>query len=245
MNYVIAESIKTRRTIVSYFVVVAPIINLLLCMLIAGFYNLESFSLYWWSTFMAPALAALFCSEHERQNKKSGNDKMLYTYPIDLYRFRNAGIVALAIKLLAVYAVMAVVSVVAVMFLGYISFPLTTNVLAYLVLFLCGLWMLPACMLLSRFFNAYILLGVQVMLNLLLPPFLADTPLWVVCPYCYGPKAIEALAGVKISGDLIAPQGWNLTVILALVLSLIVFLALSIWESKLYERGFREKKVRK
>ena len=30
MNYVIAESIKTRRTILTYFIALAPVINILM-----------------------------------------------------------------------------------------------------------------------------------------------------------------------------------------------------------------------
>jgi ABC-2 type transport system permease protein len=244
MNYVIAETIKTRRTILSYFILLAPIINVILCFMMAGPFNIQTFELYWWATFMIPALTALFCSEHERQNKKSGNDKMLYTYPIDLYRFRTAGIAALSVKLFWVYLAMAVVSVVSTFFLGELRISYGMAAVSYLILYICSLWMVPACLLLSRYMNIYILLSVHVVLNILLPAFVADTPLWVICPYCYGPKAIEALAGIKVSGDYIAPQGVNLTVLIAVALSLVVFPALSIWESKLYNRGFHEKRVK-
>ena len=193
---------------------------------------------------MIPALTALFCSEHERQNKKSGNDKMLYTYPIDLYRFRTAGIAALSVKLFWVYLAMAVASVVSTFFLGELRISYGMAAVSYLILYICSLWMVPACLLLSRYMNIYILLSVNVVLNILLPAFVADTPLWVICPYCYGPKAIEALAGIKVSGDYLAPQGVNLTVLIAVALSLVVFPALSVWESKLYNRGFHEKRVK-
>ena len=244
MNYVIAETIKTRRTILSYFIFLAPIINVILCFLMAGSLNIQTFELYWWATFMIPALTALFCSEHERQNKKSGNDKMLYTYPIDLYRFRTAGIAALSVKLFWVYLAMAVASVVSTFFLGELRISYGMAAVSYLILYICSLWMVPACLLLSRYMNIYILLSVNVVLNILLPAFVADTPLWVICPYCYGPKAIEALAGIKVSGDYLAPQGVNLTVLIAVALSLVVFPALSVWESKLYNRGFHEKRVK-
>ena len=89
MNYVIAESIKTRRTILTYFIALAPVINILICLLIGGAMNIQSFGIYWWCTFMMPALAALFCSEHERQNRKSGNDnkRLLTSFSITKHRF--------------------------------------------------------------------------------------------------------------------------------------------------------------
>ena len=118
MNYVIAESIKTRRTILTYFIALAPVINILICLLIGGAMNIQSFGIYWWCTFMMPALAALFCSEHERQNRKSGNDKMLYTYPVNLFRFRCAGITAIAVKLFLTYMFMGLVLAAGSPFLG-------------------------------------------------------------------------------------------------------------------------------
>ncbi len=245
MNYIIAESIKTRRTILTYFIILAPVINLLMCILIAGSYNVQSFGIYWWTTFMVPALAALFCSEHERQNRKSENDKMLYTYPINLYRFRRAGMIAIAIKLFWVYLVMGAALVVVSRFLGVLRISGAAVAISFVALYLCGLWMIPGCLLLGRCLNIYILMSVHVICNILLPPFVAGTSFWVICPYCYGPKAIEALAGIKISGDYIPVEGLNFTVIIAVLAAVVLFVALSILESNIYGRGYLEKRVRR
>ena len=245
MNYVIAESIKTRRTILTYFIALAPVINILMCLLIGGAMNIQSFGIYWWCTFMMPALAALFCSEHERQNRKSGNDKMLYTYPINLFRFRCAGITAIAIKLFLAYLVMGVVLAAGSPFLGSMRISSAAVLGSFAVLFACSLWMIPACLILSRRFNIYILMAVHVIFNVALPPFVADTPFWVVFPYCYGPKAVEALAGIKVSGDYTEIAGVNNVVIIAVLAALAVFAGLTILESKLYAKGYPEKKVRK
>lgn len=244
MNYVIAESIKTRRTILTYFIALAPVVNIMICLLIAGASNIQSFGMYWWCTFMMPALAALFCSEHERQNRKSGNDKMLYTYPVNLFRFRLAGITAIGIKLFLVYLVMAVVLAVASPFLGSVRLSAPEVLGSFAVLFVCSLWMIPLCLILSRRCNIYILMAIHVICNVALPPFVAETPLWMVFPYCYGPKAIEALAGIKISGDLIETAGMNTTVIIALAASVAVFIVLSALEAKLYASGYPEKKAK-
>ena len=245
MNYVIAESIKTRRTILTYFIALAPVINILMCLLIGGAMNIQSFGIYWWCTFMMPALAALFCSEHERQNRKSGNDKMLYTYPVDLFRFRCAGIIAIAIKLFPVYMVMGLVLAAASPFLGVMRISSPAVLGSFAVMFICSLWMIPACLILARRCNIYILMAVHVICNVALPPFVAETPFWAVFPYCYGPKATEALAGIKVSGDYVEITGVNSVVITAVVAAIAVFAGLSVLESKLYAKGYPEKKVRK
>lgn len=245
MNYIIAESIKTRRTILTYFIVLAPVINIMMCILIAGSYNIQSFGIYWWCTFMMPALAALFCSEHERQNRKSGNDKMLYTFPINLFRFRSAGIIAIAIKLFWAYLVMGLALAVFSRYLGVIRISGTAVIVSFAVLYICSLWMIPGCLLFGRRCNIYILMSVHVICNILLPPFIADTSLWVLCPYCYGPKAIEALAGIKISGDYIEVAGMNPVVIVAVLSALFIFLGLSVLESKLYANGYPEKRMKR
>lgn len=245
MNYIIAESIKTKRTVLTYFIVLAPVINIMMCVLIAGSYNIQSFGIYWWCTFMMPALAALFCSEHERQNRKSGNDKMLYTFPINLFRFRSAGIIAIAIKLLGAYLVMGLVIAVFSRYLGVIRISGMTVIVSFAVLYICSLWMIPGCLLFGRRCNIYILMSVHVICNILLPPFIANTSLWVLCPYCYGPKAIEALAGIKISGDYIEAVGVNSVVIIVVLVAFIVFFSLSILESKLYAKGYPEKRVKR
>ncbi len=244
MNYVIAESIKTRRTILTYFIALAPAINILICVLIAGLGNVQSFGIYWWCTFMMPALAALFCSEHERQNRKSGNDKMIYTYPVDLFGFRLAGITAIAIKLFWAYLVMALVLSVLSPFVGQMRISVPETAGAFAVLFLCSLWMIPACLILSRKFNIYILMAVNVICNIALPPFIANTAFWVLCPYCYGPKAIEALAGIKITGDYIEASGVNYVVIVAILAAVAVFNGLAAIESRLFAKGYPEKKVK-
>lgn len=245
MNYIIAESIKTRRTVLTYFIALAPVINILMCVLIAGAGNIQSFGIYWWCTFMMPALAALFCAEHERRNKKSGNDKMIYTYPIDLFRFRNAGIAAIAIRLFWVYLVMAIVLAVSSPFVGPMRISVLETAGSFAVLFVCSLWMIPACLILSRRFNIYILMAVNVICNIALPPFIAGTPFWVLCPYCYGPKAIEALAGIEISGNYIEAAGFNYVVTVALLTSVAAFTGLSAVESLLFAKGYPEKKVRR
>jgi ABC-2 type transport system permease protein len=245
MNYIIAESIKTRKTILTYFIALAPVINILMCVLIAGLGNVQSFGIYWWCTFMMPALAALFCAEHERRNRMSGNDKMLYTYPIDLFGFRIAGITAIAIKIFLVYLVMALVLSVLSPFVGMMRISVLETAGAFGVLFVCSLWMIPACLILSRRFNIYLLMAVNVICNIALPPFIAGTAFWVLCPYCYGPKAIEALAGIQISGDIMEAAGANYVVIVAMLAAIAVFNGLAAIEARIFAKGYPEKKVRK
>ena len=245
MNYIIAESIKTRRTVLTYFIALAPVINILMCVLIAGAGNIQSFGIYWWCTFMMPALAALFCAEHERRNKKSGNDKMIYTYPIDLFGFRIAGIIAIAIKIFWVYLVMALVLSVLSPFVGMMRISALETAGAIAVLFICSLWMVPACLILSRRCNIYILMAINVICNIALPPFIAGTPFWVLCPYCYGPKAIEALAGIEISGNYIEAAGFNYVVTVALLAAVAAFNGLAVIESRIFAKGCPEKKVRR
>ena len=245
MNYIIAESIKTRRTVLTSFIALAPVINILMCVLIAGVGNIQSFGIYWWCTFMMPALAALFCAEHERRNRKSGNDKMLYTYPIDLFGFRIAGIIAIAIKIFWVYLVMGLVLSVLSPFVGMMRISALETAGAIAVLFICSLWMIPACLILSRKCNIYILMAINVICNIALPTFIAGTPFWALCPYCYGPKAIEALAGIKISGDYIEASGVNYVVIVAILASIAAFNGLAAIESRIFANGCPEKKVRR
>ena len=194
---------------------------------------------------MVPALASLFCTEHERQNQKSGNDKMLYTYPINLCRFRSAGMIAISIKVFWVYLVMGVVLVIVSRFFGMQRVSSATVVISFVALYLCSLWMIPGCLLLGRHLNIYILMSVHVICNILLPPFIAGTPFWIICPYCYGPKAIEALSGIKISGDYITAVGVNFTVIIAVLTSVALFATLAVLESMIYGRGYMEKRVRR
>lgn len=243
MNYIIAENIKYKKSLSNYFIFIGPILSCILCFLLAGNYNFQTYGIYWWYAFMFPGIIALFCVEHTRKEKLSGNDKMIYSFPINRVRFRQAGMLVIAEKMLFMMGIFVIflLCLPELLFKGYYLEMGTGNVvLAGVIIFVCSLWEVPLCFMIGRAIGGYITIIVNVLLNIIVLPFVANTGFWMIFPYCWGPKIVEHMAGIKVSGELAGKSGIGIIDFITVVVAIVFYVILMFIEAKWFERGLKE-----
>lgn len=231
-KYILAEHLKHKHTFLKTFVVIMPLIPVVMAFVLMPLYfSVNAYN--WWYVILLPATFALVPAMVHRRDERKLDYRAVFPLHVDLKKVWLSKVVVASVYVL--FAV--VIHVLAVGILqSFISTQLTpyvgwsTLLLASGVLFLVNWWQVP----LSLFLAKKIGFSASVIINALLGAvtgiMLADTSLWILCPYAWGARLMVPILHLLPSGlvaEVGEPMLENTSIFIPCALSLGIFVFVS------------------
>lgn len=242
MRYVRAEYVKYKHTMMNRLLFIAPLLTVIFSFLMAGVMNFQSIATYWWYAFILQGMVAVVCFLSYRSAEVSGNNLMVYSLPVNLQKVKLANHFVLVGKLfIAEMMCMLLIQVFPMLlFPDHSVYGFGQLFLANIVLVITTMWQIPFCFIVMRFLGKMTTIFLNVILGMLTMIVIGSTSLWMICPYCWGAKAMEAMLRIKINGVLSdGPIDYSASHGLAMILSVVLFGLLAKLDAYLYERESR------
>lgn len=244
-KYILAEHLKHKHTFLKTFVVIMPLIPVVMAFVLMPLYfSVNAYN--WWYVILLPATLALVPAMVHRRDERKLNYCAVFPLHVDLKKVWLSKVVVASVYVLFA----AVIHVLAVGILqSFISTQLTpyvgwsTLLLASGVLFLVNWWQVP----LSLFLAKKIGFSASVIINALLGAvtgiMLADTSLWILCPYAWGARLMVPILHLLPSGlvaEVGEPMLENTSIFIPCALSLGIF----VFVSRVTARWFAAREVK-
>lgn len=240
MNYLQSENLKHRRTFTKKLPFLAPAITALMNLFAPLWFQLNSYN--WWYILIYPGCLTLICALTEQRDNGKLKYRAILPLPVHLKKVWKAkigvaGIYAalgnllfLALNLLGGYAILSIYKL-----------PLTISVLQALSGTLCiiilSLWEIPLCLWLSKKVGIFLTVVLNVGVGSILGILGATTDLWFLYPYSWTPRLMIYILGILPNGEPVTIQTTPfLTIGLILLLSILLFVFLSLFTSKDFEK---------
>lgn len=233
MKYLKSEHLKFKRTMLQRLIFMVPIFTVLFAWIVGGFIGFQYMTFYWWYAFLLPGTIAILCSLSHRKEMDAGNYTSIFSLPINLQTFEIAKIAILFEKLVVAALFLAMLTS-----LGNLISPATSvysalqAMIGSLGMVLVSIWQIPMCLYLSRKIGIFLPIVLNTILGMFLPIFFGNTTLWYVIPHCWVAKFTEFLMGIATNGTYIGNIHCDITVIILLVLSILLFAILSFIDIK-------------
>lgn len=231
-KYILAEHLKHKHTFLKTLVVIMPLIPVVMAFVLMPLYfSVNAYN--WWYVILLPATFALVPAMVHRRDERKLDYRAVFPLHVDLKKVWLSKVVVASIYVLFA----AVIHVLAVGILqSFISTQLApyvgwgTLLLAGGVLFLVNWWQVP----LSLFLAKKIGFSASVIINALLGAvtgiMLADTSLWILCPYAWGARLMVPILHLLPSGlvaEVGEPMLENTSIFIPCALSLGIFVFVS------------------
>ncbi|MBY8911413.1 lantibiotic immunity ABC transporter MutE/EpiE family permease subunit [Bacillus sp. YC2] len=239
IQYMQAEHLTSKRTFIRKLVVLIPLLNTAFSFLPdAAYFMTGTFN--WWSVIFMPLMIALLCGLSIKKEKKSANDRAVYSLPASL---RNIWLAKIGV--IALYSLASQIVFLALMFLlglvmpGFAAVQLK-GVEASALLWLTTLWEIPLCLLIARQFGFTAAILVNMLATFIFGIAPASGSLWWLSPWSWSIRVMSPVLGIHPNG-LPLPENSALlsgdVMIPAILLSIILFLAVSILSALPFSKG--------
>ena len=245
MNYLQAELLKNKRTFTKKLIVLAPVITALMNIFAPLWFQLNSYN--WWYILLYPGFLTLVCALLEQQDNSKLKYRAVFTLPVDLKKIWKAKIGAaglyaawgnlcfLALNLLGGYMILTVYKI-----------PLTVSALQAVSGTVCivivSLWEVPLSLWLSKKAGIFLTVALNAGIGSILGIFAVNSNLWILCPYSWVPHLMIYVLKIMPNGMPAAIQNTPRTfgeIGAALLLSVIVFVLLSLVTAKEFEKEIK------
>ena len=237
MNYLKAEHLKFKRTILNKLLLIAPLLTAVFAWIVGGFYGFQYMTFYWWYAFLLPGTMAILCSLAHQKEERAGKYYSVISAPINLKRFEYAKALVLIEKLLVAAVFLTIFAAVSnVISPALAVYSVGRSFAGSIALVIASIWQIPLCLLLARKTGLLLPITANTLLGILMPILLGNTAFTWVCPYCWSAKTAELLMGIESNGTFasITPFSWS--VLLPLIFSVILYILLSFWDAADFSR---------
>lgn len=244
INYILAEHLKHKRSFLKKLVVLMPLIPVCMAFVLMPLYfSVNAYN--WWYVILLPATFALVPAVVHRREERKLNYRAVFPLHVNLKKvWHSKVLVASAYLLLA-----AVIHVLAVGILqSFISTQLTpyvgwsTLLLASGVLFVVNWWQVPLCLFLAKKIGFSASVIINTLLGAVMGIMLADTSLWILCPYAWAARLMVPILHLLPNGlvaEIGEPMLENTSIFIPCALSLGIF----VFVSRVTERWFSTQEV--
>ena len=233
MNYLKAEHLKHKRTFTRKLIILAPLVTAIMNIFAPLWYQINSYN--WWYILLYPGFLTLICVLVEQRDNGKLKYRSILSLPVSLNRVCSA-----KIEIASIYVVLGNLIFLMLNILGgfgiltIYKIPFTIDiwqaVSGTICIVITSLWEIPLCLMLSKKVGIFITVILNVGAGSVLGTFVANTFLWIICPYSWVPHLMISVLGILPNGEPVANQGITmsfLTIILMLCISLLLFVILS------------------
>ncbi|MFD3157895.1 lantibiotic immunity ABC transporter MutE/EpiE family permease subunit [Haloimpatiens sp. FM7330] len=238
--YLKAENLKLKNTFTKKLILIMPLIVLLLGNLIPPYYEQDCFN--WWYTTILLGYISLICFlVHQKENKKLKYIGVM-SLPVNLKKVWISKVLLIGTYILISCIILSIgILNGRIMYPGAIKnpMPVTTVMIAGLIIAITSLWQIPLCFFLSKKIGLFPTILINTVVGIVLNLFTVNKELWVFCPYSYTTRLMCPIIRVLPNG-LLAKTGDPLLnpnvifpgLILSIVLFIILTLVTAYWFSK-------------
>ncbi|BCN30803.1 lantibiotic immunity ABC transporter MutE/EpiE family permease subunit [Anaeromicropila herbilytica] len=239
IQYLKAEHLKYKNTLVRRLIYLAPIITILLALSSPLCFQAEA--LNWWYTFLAAGCISLMCAFVQEKEVKKLKYRALFSLPISIKKIWTAKIILVCCYLFIVCMLVCVGS-----FSGYLIAPRSIVItfgrvmIASVVIAITSIWQIPFCLLLVKRFGLFVTIMINSMVGVMIGVLVVDKSLWYLCPYSWTTRLMCPILGIlpnglmaKANDPLLNKNGMGITLILAITL----FIILTMYTSHQYSKG--------
>jgi ABC-2 type transport system permease protein len=193
-KYLIAENLKTKRTMLRKILIFMPILCTILSFtfdfLGFGYFTADSVftSINHWSLLWMPALIALTTSMFHKLEQNSTGYKTIFSFPIDLKKSWISKIILLSsFTLISSIFLCVILTILNMIFTRtqINSVPFYYCLIAAIIGWLTSLWQIPLCLWLSKKINLFVLLLGTCAANMELGATCAPSSLWWLSPWAF------------------------------------------------------------
>ena len=228
MNYLKSERLKFKRTISNKLLFIIPLITAIFAWIVGGFMGFQYTTLYWWYAFLLPGAIAILCSLSHKKEESAGKYYSVFSMPTNLSKFEAAKGIILIEKLLVAAAFLAMlISISNIISPATAVYSVLQSIVGSIGIVFASVWQIPLCLYLARKTGLFLPIVLNTVFGIFLPIALGNTTIWWLMPYCYAAKLAEPLMGIELNGTFSGDYGFSMTVLIAIALSILLFLILS------------------
>ncbi|MDD3417176.1 MAG: lantibiotic immunity ABC transporter MutE/EpiE family permease subunit [Lachnospiraceae bacterium] len=236
MKYLKSEHLKFKRTISNKLLWIAPLFTALFAWICGGFFGFQYMTFYWWYAFLLPGTIAILCALSHQKEERAGKYYAVFSLPLNLKKFETAKAIVLIEKLVISALFLAVFASI-----GNLTSPATAvysirqNILGSLGIALASIWLIPLCLYLTRKTGMVLAIILNAILGISVPTMLGNRMIGWLCPYCWAAKLADPLIGIKVNGTFSGNIFFSGTILLALLLSVLLFGVIAYLDAKDFE----------
>lgn len=238
MNYLKAEMLKYKHSFSNKILVIAPICTALFAWVIGSFTGYQYMTLYWWYAFLLPGEIAILCYLANQKEERAGKYYSVFSMPIHLEKFWFCKNLVLIEKVLIGALILSLFICISNVIAPAIAVytPLQVFIGSILINY-ASIWQIPFCLFLAKKIGMFVVIFINTLLGIFLPPFVGSTGLWFLFPHCLSAKLAEPLMGIELNGTLTPHIDMSLSIILiVLVLTSVLFIVLSALSAKWFSK---------
>lgn len=243
-NYFWSENLKTKNTIISRLVYIAPVIVILLSIFLTySYYVVDAYN--WWYMDIIPIFIAIECTLFSAIDMKYKNTGVL-SLPLDLKKVWIAKILVIIKNLIISNLIIFLSANILPSIIpinSVIKIPLLNGLLAIIVLIITFIWQIPVWLYVGQKFGMFISVILSMSLNIF---FQVESikDFWFIIPFSYPARLMCPILKILPNGliavpesDTFSPQLLSLWGIgYGIIVSLVLFIIMIIITSKQFSR---------
>ncbi|MEE1101731.1 MAG: lantibiotic immunity ABC transporter MutE/EpiE family permease subunit [Agathobacter sp.] len=244
MQYIKAENLKCRHTMLNHLLLIAPIITVLFAFLAGGLNIFQSTGMYWWYMFILQGMIAVLCYFSVRIEEVSGNGKIVYSLPVNLKKIKFAKNLLMVGKLVIAHMVLIVLlmAVAVILFPDYVVYTFTELLLGNIVIVFTSMWQIPFCFIMMKKLGMFVPIVINTLMGLITIVFIGNTSFWYIWPYCWSAKEMESFLRININGVAQSHvESIGIGNVIVIIMAIILFFVFTELDAKLFEKGGEHK----
>lgn len=229
-KYIICENLKLKGNFIKKMVFTTPLLTAIMAFLFGGPLNMQNMIFYWWYIFFLPGIIAVSAALMDKNEKKASNYHGVYLLPINLKKVWISKNIILAIYLFLT-EIIVFLMILLPKGLGFKGLKFSTGqiILGCILIWLSTLPQIPILLYVGKKLGFAVMVFINVVLNLVIPPFFANKSIWYLFPHCYCGKLMKEVIGLNINGICINPninKGVNTMIIIFIISVILVAISL-------------------
>lgn len=232
INYILAEHLKHKRSFLKTLVVLMPLIPVVMAFVLMPLYfSVNAYN--WWYVILLPATFALVPAMVHRREERKLNYRAVFPLHVNLKKVWLAKVLVASVYLLFASAIHMTGVGILQSFLGSQLTPnlgWDTLLFASGVLFFVNLWQVPLSLFLAKKIGFSASVIINTLLGAVTGMMLADTSLWILCPYAWGARLMVPILHLLPNGlvaEVGEPMLENTSIFIPCALSLGIFVFIS------------------
>ena len=242
MHYLKSENLKHKRTFTRILIFLAPAVTVLMTSFSPMWFQVNAFN--WWYVFLCPGFLTLLCALIEQRDGGKKKYRAVFPLPVSLSKIWRAKIETAGLYVLIGNLFFLALNVLGGFILMHLSgqpmiIGVSNALLGTACIILASLWEIPFCLWLSKKTGLFLALMINVGLGSVLGVLAASTSYWIYCPYSWAPRLMVPILNIMPNGTLAQEQLLEtppVLIFLALALSLLMFIFLSLITGKQFAR---------
>lgn len=243
-NYFFSENLKTKNTIISRLVYIAPMIVIFLSLFLA--YNYCIVDTYnWWYMFIIPIFIAIECTLFSSMDGRYKNSGVL-SLPLDLKKIWIAKVLVI-IKNLTIsnMIIFLIANILPLIVSGnsIIKIPVINGLLAIIVLIITFMWQIPIWLYVGQKFGMFLCIILSMFLNIFFQ-VLSIKEFWLLIPFSYPARLMCPILKILPNGLMAVPESVTFSpqvlsmwrIVYGIIISIVLFIIMTTITSKQFSK---------